>query len=48
MPVAFEDDRILRVVPTAQFRNVLAIKFDISTDNLDVVNGAKHLAALGS
>lgn len=40
LPAPVEVERILRVLPTAEFRNVLAIKFDISTDNLDVVNRA--------
>lgn len=37
LPAAFEQDRVLRVLPTAEFRNVVAIKWDITTDLLDVL-----------
>ena len=37
LPAAFEQDRVLRVLPTAELRNVLAIKWDITTDLLDVL-----------
>ena len=37
LPVAFEPDRVLQVLPTAEFRNVIAIKWDITTDLLDVL-----------
>jgi hypothetical protein len=37
LPPAFEQDRLLRVLRTAEFRNVVAIKWDITTDLLDVL-----------
>ena len=37
LPAAFEEDRVLRVLRTAEFRNVVAIKWDITTDLLDVL-----------
>lgn len=37
LPAAFEQDRILGVLPSAQFRNVVAIKFDTVTDLIDVL-----------
>ena len=37
LPAAFEQDRVVRVLPTAEFRNVIAIKWDITTDLLDVL-----------
>jgi len=37
LPAAFEEDRVLRVLRTAEFRNVVAIKWDITTNLLDVL-----------
>jgi hypothetical protein len=35
--VAFDQDRVLEVLPTAEFRNVLAVKLDITMDLLGVL-----------
>jgi hypothetical protein len=37
LPAAFNQDRVLHVLPSPQFRNVVAIKWDITTDILDVL-----------
>jgi len=37
LPRAFDEDRIRRVLTTAEFRNIVAIKYDTSTDLLDVL-----------
>jgi len=44
LPAAFEEDRILRVLTSPEFRNVVTIKWDISTDLLDVLSGALERA----
>jgi hypothetical protein len=44
LPPAFEEDRILRVLASPEFRNVVTIKWDISTDLLDVLSGALEQA----
>jgi len=44
LPAAFEEDRILGVLASPEFRNVVTIKWDISTDLLDVLSGALERA----
>jgi len=46
LPAAFDDDRVLAVLPTAEFRNVLAIKWDTTTDLLDVLAGTMERARI--
>jgi hypothetical protein len=41
MPVAFDQGRVLAVLPTPEFRNVLAVKWDAATDLLDVLARTK-------
>jgi hypothetical protein len=44
LPAAFEESRILGVLSSPEFRNVVTIKWDISTDLLDTLGGALERA----
>ena len=41
VPAAFDDKRILHVLRSPEFRNVISVKFDIATDILEVINNAQ-------
>lgn len=41
VPAAYDDKRILHVLRSAEFRNIVSVKFDIATDTLDVINSAQ-------
>ena len=45
MPKPFEAERILRALRSPEFRNVVAVKFDIATDSIDVIHTARQQAA---
>jgi hypothetical protein len=44
LPEPFDDERIRNVLTTAEFRNVVAIKYDTATDMLDVLAATRERA----